>query len=167
MMHAWSTFLSCDARDMCRSGPALARVVFTWIAVAVRIVTLWLAVTVSVPSVGWLYGAVYWGSRLNDPDYLEFLSLRDEARREQETWARGERADELAREEAVRLAASFRRWSESRTVGYELFMEDWDFVEAERCPPFRSREGFFELLEAPEQEDGRGYASCNYLMLLH
>ena len=42
MVALWSAFLSCDARDMCRVGPALVRNHLAWLAVAIRFFTLWL-----------------------------------------------------------------------------------------------------------------------------
>ena len=164
MTRFMSAFLSCDARDMCCIGPAFVRVVLTWMAVGLRLVTLWAFLVVDLDGLAQFYSAVHWGMRLEDPAYREFTSLRDEAHRTRDRWIRGDTSDALAREDALRITATLRRWRE-RTTGIDPFIVEYEYTEAPGCPAFRSVDGLVEVLEAQEWEERFQEYLCEYLVL--
>lgn len=159
-----SAFLSCDARDMCRIGPAFVRVVLTWMAVALRLITLWAFLGVDIDSFFRFYSAVHWGMRLQDPAYREFMSLRDQAHRTRDRWITGGISDAVAREDALRITAAVRQWREI-TAGIDPFLVTYEYAEAPGCPAFRSAGGPVELQAAQEWEERFEEYFCEYLIL--
>jgi hypothetical protein len=171
MVELWSAFLSCDARDMCRIGPALARNLLAWLAFALRPVTLWVAML----PLGFCMGVasdMYWGTRQDHPDYLAFKLLRDEADQIHEAWRRGELSDGGARRAASALADKLLRWDERTDHGISLFArgELWgvelQVVRNQECPPFHAYNGRFSLLERQEKV-GNDVLFCEYLAFVH
>lgn len=162
MVELWSAFLSCDARDMCRVGPALIRNHLCILAVAIRFFSLWLLL---LPGAWFLplLSDVYWVSRQESPDYLTFESIRDEANRARDASARRDLSNQQARETARALVDRMREWEERTNPEIGLFFWDEVFQAGRECSPFFVYRERFALLERQEPaHDGDFF--CEYLV---
>jgi hypothetical protein len=166
MVDLWSAFLSCDARDMCRVGPALMRNHLALMAVALRFVTLWFGLTVSLDTCAHLTADVYWANHLDHPDYVAFTSLRDEADQIHRAWTGSEITDADARGASLVLTERLYQWEEQAHVTPHLFSRDEDWHYLQPCPPFRDDEGRLALLSR-EEGAGGGEFFCDYLTFFH
>jgi hypothetical protein len=163
MSSAWSAFLSCDARDMCREGLAIARVYLTWLAVLFRVFTLWLFLQPDFST--WLLrasSAFYWMTRLDERDFQTYRAIREDVDRTHVDWADGRLPDDDARSEARKLAERLREWSDHADPHPPLFTTEWLYMGGdEPCPSF---DVYYERLGVFEREDG---SECIYLVFVY
>ena len=160
MVQLWSAFLSCDARDMCRVGPALIRNHLAWLAVVVRVVTIPPLVLPDmwIPRVT---SDIYWSSRQGHPDYVEFAALVDEADQVRRALTQGE-LPKATLTNSLSLANRMREWDEESGHEFGLFCCLWVSLPSEDgCSPFHTWRGRFLVLTSEEERDG-GYFSCDY-----
>jgi hypothetical protein len=164
MVQIWTAFLSCDARDMCRVGPALMRNHLAWLAVVVRLVTLMPLVLphLWIPRVT---SDIYWVSRQDHPDYLRFKLIREEADQRYDAWTFGELSDSDARNAARALADRLRHRDDS-SHDFPLFTNEVLLVDKQECPPFYLHDGRLSLLLSQEREVGEDYSLCDYLIFV-
>jgi hypothetical protein len=166
MVSLWSAFLSCDARDMCRAGPALARNLVAWLAFTIRPMTVFFLVPASFCV--HIETDMYWVTRQDHPDYLAFKVIRDEVDRANEAWLRGDLSNDNARSLARALSARLREWEDQRAhYPYRLFSEEGVLMDGQECPPFYERDGF-ALLESERirGRPGNPFVRCEYLFFV-
>lgn len=165
-MPLWSAFLSCDARDMCRASPALARNLIAWLAFALRPISVFFLVPMSYCD--YIETERYWVTRQDHPDYVAFKVIRDEVDRAHEAWLRGELTNADARDSAEALSARLREWDDRRgNHPYRLFQEERVLMDGEECPPFYRQDGF-ALLETQRIRGtpGNPFVVCEYLFFV-
>jgi hypothetical protein len=144
----------------------MARLFYSWLAVAVRVVTLWMFLAPDLDT--WILRAasgLYWMSRQDDPDFVEIQALRDEADRARDAWSRGEVSSDDARNLASIVADRLRRWSERTSHTVSLFTSEEVFSNDQECRPFDKYEERFALLESEDSRIPR-VRYCNYLVFL-
>jgi hypothetical protein len=164
MAELWTAFLSCDARDMCRVGPALMRNHLAWLAFVVRLITL---LPLVLPGL-WIprvTSDVYWANRQEHPVYLAYKVIRDEADQSYDAWTSGDLSDDDARITARVLADRLRRWDEPSYLP-SLFTRDVLRVDKPECPPFCSYDGRLCLLLGQERKVGDDLCFCDYLIFV-
>lgn len=137
----------------------MVRNLLAWLAFALRLVVLWTAFSPTFCSR--IATDVYWGGRLDQPDYLAFKAIRDEVDRCHDAWARGELSDMDARNSALAFSTQLLAWEERTKNDIGLFEEERLGL-YQRCPPFHSYSGRLAMLEN-EEAPGDGYFVCFYL----
>lgn len=161
MLELWSAFLSCDARDMCRAGPALLRNHLALGAAAGRLIVLWLGV--SMAFCDRVASDVYWSTRQSERNFITYKLLRQTADETYGRWARREVADVEARAFSGRLSKELRAWEDQTNYDFRVFTDDYWGVLDEECAPFRMFSGRLGVLESSEERSGE-ILDCNYLV---
>lgn len=181
MREAWAAFLSLDARDMCRLGPAFARVGLTWLAVLFRLATLWFMLESD---------AGFWSERAKRDFYLglggnvteaernAYDAIRGDAGAARAAWRGGRIDDVEARREARRIASEIARFTSERPARAALFIRhgsyspvinaSYDVLEPYApCEPFVPLwEGHTAMLEE-EDEWSHGTFDCTYIVFAY
>ncbi|HXV60358.1 MAG TPA: hypothetical protein VEK15_06655 [Vicinamibacteria bacterium] len=181
MREAWAAFLSCDARDMCRLGPAFGRVALTWLAVLFRLATLWLGLEADIGF--WAARAksdfcLGFGTVLSQSERVAYESFRSEAEAVQAAWRDDRLDDEHARAEVRGIVAAIARWTSERELRKALFLRHgWnqmivnlsDFVDSEYqpCPPFVLFWGRQTGVLDQEERYDEALFFCTYLLFVY
>jgi hypothetical protein len=156
MGSVWSSFLSCDAREMCRISPALMRNHLGVLAVLFRLGTLWAALsTAFCHRVGI---DLYWGSRQGGRDYSAFMTLVDEAHHVRDALLRHEVLDH----ESSRQLANRMQWLDEQMEDFVGFFPRPEKYQSSDnpCSGFLILGGRLHVLKS-EEADADGFL-CGY-----